>query len=340
MRNRFRSWMVIAAAATSTAIACGGNDSTDETMSEDAGADVQNPDAHANVIDANAMDAQIDGTIAVNDASEAESAIEDAGAVSDASDAFSMKTWTPGAKGLWIWYFDYVGMTAAEAAIKAQADGVGYVLIKSGQDEDFWSTRFNAANLAEFTSRGMRVLAWPYITPASIAASITAAAEAANTPGCDGLVLDVEVEWETGGDHSADAQTLCQGIRSAAPGVWLGYTSFGWIGYHPDFPFKAFDTYCGDSFWPQVYYSDRGVTWNGADGLSQALSMYKTAALHAPLWPIQSNDTIYDSDASPTTADLNGFFDAAGAYSSLWEFPASGETSKVNQLANLDWKNP
>jgi hypothetical protein len=261
-------------------------------------------------------------------------------ASSPADDGGPMKGWKPTAKGLWIWYFDYVGMTAAQAADKAKAAGVGYVLIKSSQDGSFWSTRYTAAAVSEFTSRGMRVLAWPYITPAGGAAAITAAAQAANVPGTSGLVLDVEIEWEQGGDHSADAKTLCEGIRAKVPGIWLGYTSFGWVGYHTGFPFKSFDTYCGDSAWPQVYYSDRGVTWNGTSGLSQAVSMYKAAGLTAPFWPIQSNDDVYNTTAGPTTADLNGFFDQAGAYSSLWEFPASGLTTKLNQLPSLNWKNP
>jgi hypothetical protein len=265
---------------------------------------------------------------------------DDAAADDAADDASSMHDWKPAAKGLWIWYFDYVGMTAAQAAAKAQADGVGYVLIKSSQDGNFWSTRYTAAAVKEFTSRGMRVLAWPYITPAGGAGAIDAAVKAAQTPGTSGLVLDVEIEWEQGGDHSADAKALCEGIRAKVPGVWLGYTSFGWVGYHTGFPFTSFDTYCGDSAWPQVYYSDRGVTWDGASGLSQAISMYKSAGLKAPFWPIQSNDDVYQTTSGPTTADLNGFFAKAGPYSSLWEFPAAGLTTKLNQLSGLDWKNP
>ena len=253
---------------------------------------------------------------------------------------FSMKTWKPPAKGLWIWYFDYIGMTAADAAAKAKADGVGYVVIKSGQDGSFWTTRYTASAVHEFTSRGMRVLAWPYITPAGGTPAIDAAVAAAKVPGTDGLVLDVEVEWEQGGDHSAEVKTLCEGIRAKVPGVWLGYTSFGWVGFHSGFPFRAFDTYCGDSAWPQVYYSDRGVSWDGASGLSQAKSMYKAAGLTAPFWPIQSNDDVYNTTSSPTSAELNGFFDQAGAYSSLWEFPAAGLTGKLTQLNGLHWNNP
>lgn len=253
---------------------------------------------------------------------------------------FSMKTWKPDAKGLWIWYFDYVGMTAAQAAAKAQQLGVGYVLIKSGQDKSFWPQRFNAQYVKEFTSRGLRVLAWPYITPAGGSAAVDAAVQAAKVAGCDGLVLDVEVEWEKNGDHSQAAKDLCQGIRAKAPGVWLAYTSFGWMSQHPGFPWKTFDTYCGDASFPQVYFSDRGVSWNGTKGLPQTLADYKTFALKAPMWPIGSNDDVYGTSAGPTTSALNAFLAAAGPYTSLYEFPDANRPEKLTQLGQLDWKNP
>ncbi len=306
----------MASAALSFAtMGCG---STDAEGPVDAGVDVLFP---------------VDSTATLPEAAPTADADVDAG--------FSMKTWKPSAKGLWIWYFDYVGMTPAAAAAKAQSLGVGYVLIKSGQDGNFWGdARFNAASLNEFTSRGMRVLAWPYITPAGGAAAIAAAVKAAKVPGCDGLVLDVEIEWEQGADHSAQVKTLCEGIRAGAPGVWLGYTSFGWVGYHTGFPFKAFDTYCGDSAWPQVYFSDRGVSWDGKFGISEARSMYEAAGLKAPLWLIASNDDIAGTSAGPTTVDLNGFLDDAGAYSSLWEFPQkSTPATKLNQLTGIHWQN-
>ncbi len=242
--------------------------------------------------------------------------------------------WTPAAKGLWIWYFAYTGYSAAQAAAKAQGDGVGYVLIKSGQDGSFWDTRYNAATLAEFTSRGIKVFAWPYITPNNVSASIDAVARAAAVPGTSGVVLDVEIEFE--GNFATQARTLCQGIRAKAPGVWLGYTSFGWVGYHASLPFKTFDQYCGDGFFPQVYWSDRGVSWSS--GYNQAKQQIAAAGLNAPVWMIQSNDNT-PSGAAPSTADLNAFYTASGTYASLWEFPSAGSAAKVAQLADLHWAN-
>jgi len=240
----------------------------------------------------------------------------------------------PPAKGLWIWYFGYTGLTAAQAAQAAKDAGVGYVLIKSGQDAAYWNTRYNSASVAEFTSRGMKVLAWAYMTPADVPGSVQAAALAARVPGTSGLVIDAEIEFE--GSHDLAAQQLCDGIRAAVPGVWLGYTSFGWVGYHPTFPFGAFDKHCGDAFFPQVYWSDRGVSWSS--GHTEAMQMLEAAGLKAPVWLIQSNDDTPQA-TSPATADLNAFFDLTPPYSSLWEFPSSTESAKLAQLAQLHWKN-
>ena len=211
------------------------------------------------------------------------------------------------------------------------------MLIKSGQDANFYDVRFNAASVAEFTSRGIAVLAWPYITPAGGTAAADAAARALTVPGVSGLVLDVEAEWESG-DNSQAATDLCTRIREkAGAGAFVGYTSFGWVGYHAPFPFHEFETGgCGSAFFPQVYWSDRGVTWT--HGYDQAVQMIAAAGLTAPVWIIQSNDD-GPGGGAPSTPDLVSFFDKAGPYSSLWEYPAKGLAAKVAQLGALAWGN-
>lgn len=253
---------------------------------------------------------------------------------------FSFANWIPPSKGLWIWHWDYIGKTAQEAAQVAFDLGVSYVLIKSGQDASQWSDRYNATTVGEFTKRGIRVLAWPYITTNDIPGSIDAAVEAALVPGTDGLVLDVEIEWEQGGDYSAQAEALCKGIRAGAPDTFLAYSSWGWVGYHGGFPFTAFDTYCGDAYFAQVYFSDRGVTWDGSKGLPQALQMYEDEGLKAPLWVAISNDDVSPTTNGPATLDLNDALDAAGPRTSLWEFPGKSWPEKVDQLYQLHWDNP
>jgi hypothetical protein len=237
---------------------------------------------------------------------------------------------------LWIWRFDYLNMTAEQAAEHAQALGVSYVLIKSGQDSDFWSTRYTPEAVASFTSRGIHVFAWPYITPANVTAAAAAAVQAANVPGTDGLVLDVEVEFDetSSNDYSAAAAQLCDTIRANKSGVFLGYTSFGWVSDHGDFPFAAFDQHCGDAFFPQVYWSDFETTWS--NGYNVAVQGIAQAKLTAPVWMIQSNDN--GANGPPAVADLNAFFAKAGTRSSLWALTASS-SSQYAQLPALAWSS-
>lgn len=248
--------------------------------------------------------------------------------------AFNPRTWTPTGKGLWIWYFSYTGKTAVEVATEAKALGVTYVLIKTGQDANFYSTRYTPENVAAFTSLGIKVFGWPYVTPNNIPGSIDAIEKAALIPGTSGIIIDAEVEFE--GNHAAAALALCDGLRQRVPGLWLGYTSFGWVSYHATFPFSTFDQHCGDAFFPQVYWSDRGVTQT--KGYQESLANITAAKLAAPVWMIQSNDDT-PSGTAPSTTDLNAFFDTAGPLTSLWEQPAAAATAKLTQLSALHWAN-
>lgn len=312
--------------------ACGGSSEEGGELADaasDVASDASSGDGHPDdATSDDAPDANADG------ASDGRTDAGDGGGDA-APAAFDPSTWAPKGKGLWIWYFAYTGLTPAEAAIRAQKDGVGYVLLKSGQDASFWSTRYTADVLKEFTSRGMHVFAWPYVTPADVPGSIDAVVKAIDTPGTDGIVLDVEVEFE--GSHGPAAKQLCTGIRAKRPKVWLGFTSFGWPQYHGTFPWSEFDTYCGDAWMPQVYWSDRGVGWSY--GYDDALAGIKSVGIKSPVWMIQSNDDIYKGGA-PTTADLNSFFDKAGTKTMLWELPAAAATAKLTQLDALHWKNP
>lgn len=309
-----------------TAVMCGCSGADESAVIEDSGgADGQSDSPRADI--------EVDAGEVSNPKPDAAPEVADT-----AVDApFDPSTWKPSSKGLWIWYFDYTGLTPAQAATRAKDAGVGWVLIKSGQDASFWSTRYTPDAIKEFTSRGMRVFAWPYITPKDIPGAIDAAAKAAKVPGTDGLVLDVEIEFE-GASHADEAKKLCMGIRAAVPGVWLAYTSWGWPQYHTTFPYAEFEAHCGDAYFPQVYWSDRGVSWSF--GYDDAVKGLKSVGIKSPIWMIQSNDDIYGGKGPPSTADLNAWFDKAGPLTSLWELPSKSAPSKLAQLPDLHFKNP
>jgi hypothetical protein len=247
-------------------------------------------------------------------------------------------TLNPSAKGIWIWHVEALGASPDEVAQRCADEGIGYVLIKSGQDGRFWDQRFNAELVASFTSRGVGVYAWAYMTPAGLNEGATAAAlKALAVPNVLGMVLDVEAEFE--GASETAAEDLCNQIRGGTSSqVFLGYTSFGWVGDHQKFPYAAFDRSCGDAFFPQIYWSDRGIS--EARGYAEALQMIAEAGLGAMVWPVQSNDLDARTGDAPRTADLNAFFDRAGPLSSLWEFPHFDDAAQLEQLSELHWRNP
>jgi len=247
-------------------------------------------------------------------------------------------TLSPSAKGIWIWHVESLGASADEVAQRCADVGIGYVLIKSGQDGHFWDQRFTADLVASFTSRGVGVYAWTYMTPQGLNEGAAAAAlKALAIPNVLGMVLDVEAEFE--GAPESTAEELCNQIRGGTSSqVFLGYTSFGWVGHHPKLPYAAFDRTCGDAFFPQIYWSDRGVS--EARGYAEAMQMIAEAGLGAMVWPVQSNDLDGRTGDLPGTGDLNAFFDRAGPLSSLWEFPHFDDSALLEQLAELHWGNP
>jgi hypothetical protein len=232
-------------------------------------------------------------------------------------------------KGVWVWKFDSEAPPAQQVAIDAQTMGVGFVLIKSGQDLSSYTTNFNASVVQEFTSRGMEVYGWPYVTPGNNLAKAAVIAKAAKIPGVSGIILDVEVEFVK---HDLDAIELCDEIRKQAPGVFLGYTTFGWISYHLDFPYKAFDQACGDAFLPQVYW-DLWTSTTPAKSYALAVKDAANLGLKAPMWAAQ------DNEMDPTQANLDAFFAAAGPRANLWRWPNSDSDPQFAKMQKLNWQN-
>lgn len=251
----------------------------------------------------------------------------------------------PSGKGVWIWHFQYTGLSASQTADLCVKYKIGYVLLKSGNGSSYWgasrnknlNSRFNEEVVKEFTSRGIQVIAWHYVYTNKIKEQVRAIIEGASVPGVSGMILDAEDEFEH--NSGTEARALCDGIREKMPNLFLGYTSFGWVGSHHEFPYTEFDQYCGDAFMPQIYWGDR----KGGDpqkSYRQASAMIRTAKLHAPVWMVQSNG---DSDGIPkrmvSTLKLNTFFSMAGPFSSLWQWPHRKVPKKLAQFAELHLSN-
>jgi len=234
----------------------------------------------------------------------------------------------PKGKGVWIWKFNVSAGSPESVAVDADKLGVGFVLIKSGQDANYWADNFNASIVEGFTSKGIWVFGWPYVTPGNLDAKATAIVKAANIPGVKGIILDVEGEFK---DHAADAKTLCALIRNKKPDIFLGFSSYGWIKYHLSFPWKEFDQGAGDAHLPQTYW-DLWTT-GPTGGYQKAIDGVQYLGLKAPIWAAQ------DNYGGASTAGLNEFFAVAGPWASLWRWPNPSDKALYDQLFKLDWKN-
>jgi hypothetical protein len=275
-----------------------------------------------------------------------------------------------GGKGLWIWDMNTPNnprppghapdpQTIADLCVSL---GIGFVLIKSGEDEAYWDWNFSAATIKPFLDKNIEVYAWPYVRPGgphfgTTQSHVDAALKAATIRGVKGIILDVEEEFKRTYTYSGDpphdphitygpeATALCKGIRAGLPpGVILGYSTFGWIYYNTSFPFKEFDSDCGDAFLPQTYY----IVWSGITpqkaydiGCGGALGI----GLKAPCWAAQDN---CEGSGQESTQNMIDFFEIAGDRATMWRMyndseaaPCSvtGKTLNDQFKAITNWKN-
>jgi hypothetical protein len=114
-----------------------------------------------------------------------------------------------------------------------------------------WQANFRAL-AGPCRQAGLMLMPWGYVYPPDRTAVGELVAEALADSGQATYILDAEIEFDQAPNGAADAQALIAAVRQAAPGVRLGYTSWGWPDQHPAFPWRAFQEGC-DFFLPQVY---------------------------------------------------------------------------------------
>ena len=239
---------------------------------------------------------------------------------------------TPTGKGVWIETFGVSAPAADAVAARAETLGVGFVVIKSGEDYLVHQENLDAGVAAAFESRGIWVFAWNRVRPGDVTTKGALIAAQGNIEGVRGVIVDVQSEWETA-SAAAEATALCDTIRAGLDdGKKLGFSSFGWIDNHPALPYQALDAGCGDLHLPRVFWKSWGVAPEA--GLAKAVDGAAALGLTAPLWPVQDNQ-----QGAPDAAGLNAFFAAGGPTASLWRWPGPDDAALDAQLDELDWAN-
>jgi hypothetical protein len=137
----------------------------------------------------------------------------------------------------------------------------------------------------------LKVYAWGYCYPSTAVADGARAAECVTYGQADGVVLDVEIEFE---NHPREAQLLCERFRSQCPDTDLLYSTFALPAYHSAFPYSTFQRYC-NGLVPQLYFT----YWIPPTG-----NMFQNVTAAAGAMCTQHGAIGIGSDSLIVTADL------------------------------------
>ena len=160
--------------------------------------------------------------------------------------------------GMWIWYMSRSSHgKLGQIAKKAHANGIGTVLIKSGDGTTYWN-QFSPAVVSGLHARGLNVCAWQFIY-GDMAGKEAKVGAAAVANGADCLVLDVEGQYE---GKYPQASYFMSSLRSlVGPDYPIGLASFPYVDYHPALPYSVFLGPGGAQYnIPQLYWKDIGTT--------------------------------------------------------------------------------
>jgi hypothetical protein len=159
--------------------------------------------------------------------------------------------------GMWIWYVNRSGGTAAKIAARAKAHNVKTVFIKSSDGKNEWS-QFTRGLIEKLHHRGLDVCGWAFVYGDNPGPEAQRGAEV-KKKGADCLIIDAETAYEgkyRAADHYMTALRQETGKKFA-----LALAGFPYVDYHPSFPYSVFFRQGGAQFnMPQMYWKDIGTS--------------------------------------------------------------------------------
>jgi hypothetical protein len=161
-------------------------------------------------------------------------------------------------RAMWIWELPQVdGGNLADIIASAHRYGIGTLMIKSSDGEQFWP-QFSAGLVSELHAAGLKVCAWQYVYGNHPVTEAYMGADAVHD-GADCLLIDAESEYE---GKYVSAQTYITRLRDLIGARYLvALAGFPYVDFHPAFPYSVFLGPGGAQYnAPQMYWRDIGVT--------------------------------------------------------------------------------
>lgn len=158
---------------------------------------------------------------------------------------------------VWSWVWSKTDGGNIDAVVtRLRAAGVTMLIGPKAWDSGAWMTEINWKQIRDALKAKMpelAIYAWGYCwyqRRNNVAADAQRAIECVTYGLADGLVLDVEAEFE---GRSDAAEALCRPIRAALPNTDILYSAFALPAYHGPFPYAVFEKYC-NGLVPQLYF--------------------------------------------------------------------------------------
>jgi hypothetical protein len=162
-------------------------------------------------------------------------------------------------RAMWIWELGSTsGGNVAQIIANAHQDGVGTVILKSGDGTSFWSSQFSPTLVSQLHAGGLRVCAWQYVYGNHPITEAYKGAQAVRD-GADCLIIDAESEYQA---KYVAAQSYLRRLRALIGYRYeLALAGFPYVDYHPAFPYSVFLGPGGAQVnVPQMYWRDIGTT--------------------------------------------------------------------------------
>lgn len=225
--------------------------------------------------------------------------------------------------GVWIWQLEQIDPNhlAKLSAIKCRR-----VYLKVFDDYHGGGLLRQTQSIAVLRQAGVSVVGWGYHFDQREdidADEESAAVKQAMNLGLDGYIADLEKEVGFSHLYPLVREFLVR-LREAVGKKFLGYSSFGHPGFHPEMPWRIFDDNTDFAF-PQIYFEKwRGARWgrDDDDRVQLALKAHQDLGLKNAILPIWGSEE--DTQHPAKVSDLQPYL-AQFPGSSVFRIPNVGQ---------------
>lgn len=242
----------------------------------------------------------------------------------------------PIGKGFYMWQLIHCeGGDVEKIVALACSAGLRHVLIKIADGPYPYNVSVDLVKFARaLRQAGMQVWGWHYIYGHDPIREAERAYHELTRIGCDGYVIDAEVEYKRKPEAAKVFMTRLRAL--AGEQLPVGLASYRYPSLHPEFPWQEFRKKCNFDM-PQVYWEQ---AQNSADQLKRSLGEFARMTPELPYIP--SGSAYTRGNWRPTLESIHAFLQTAKANfvgCNFWEWANTRQNLLTvwDEIAKFDW---